>query len=149
MGKSKTLGRPRIYKTVKQLETAINGYFTECEGKALLDSEGEVVCDKNGEPIVVKHPPTISGLAYFLGLKSRQALLNYQDRPEFNDAVTRAKLFVESYTEGRLFDRDGVMGAKFSLTNNFSGWREKIDIDNEDTLKKLDVVLSEISGVMK
>lgn len=124
MGK-KTLGRPRIYKTVKQLETEIEKYFSQCDGRVLLDSDGEIVCDKNGEPIVVKKPPTVSGLAYFLGLKSRQALLNYQGRGEFNDAITRAKLFIEAYTEGRLFDRDGVAGAKFSLTNNFFGWREK------------------------
>lgn len=85
---------------------------------------------ENGAPILYKglpvqvnvHPATVTGLAYALGFKSRQALLNYQGRPAFHDAITRAKMRIEAYTEERLFDRDGVNGAKFSLTNNFSGW---------------------------
>ena len=43
--------------------------------------------------------------------------------------VTRAKSRVEQYTEERLFDREGVQGAKFSLANNFKGWAEKQDIN--------------------
>ena len=41
------------------------------------------------------------------------------------NTITRAKSFVEKYAEERLFDRDGVQGAKFSLINNFKGWSEK------------------------
>ena len=66
-------------------------------------------------------------LALVLGLSSRQALLNYQGREEFNDTVTRAKARVEEYAESRLFDKDGSNGAKFSLANNFRDWIEKSD----------------------
>lgn len=90
-----------------ELEARIDAYFEECERKQV--------------------PPTVTGLALFLGLRSRQALLNYQGRKPFNDAITRAKSRCEAYVEGRLFDRDGVNGAKFSLTNNFKGWSEKPD----------------------
>ncbi|MBQ7885509.1 MAG: hypothetical protein IJ313_01295 [Clostridia bacterium] len=112
------------YKSVKELEEAIEAYFEDCKG--------EVVKDKDDNPMLYKgrpvragaRPPTVTGLAYFLGFRSRQALLNYQCRKTFHDAITRAKLRVEAYTEERLFDQGGVNGAKFSLTNNFSGWNE-------------------------
>ena len=110
------------YKSVAALQAAIDAYFESCEGR--------IVTDENGAPVLFKgmvvregeHPATVTGLAYALGFKSRQALLNYQDRPAFHDAISRAKMRIEAYTEERLFDRDGVNGAKFSLTNNFSGW---------------------------
>jgi hypothetical protein len=95
-------GRPLKYKTKKALEEAIEAYFQKCKKE--------------------ERPPTVTGLAYELGFLSRQALLNYQDRPEFHDTITRAKLRIETYAEERLFDREGVNGAKFSLTNNFEGW---------------------------
>ena len=63
-------------------------------------------------------------------LNSRQALINYQERPEFNDTVTRAKSRIEEYAESRLFDRDGANGAKFSLANNFKAWKEKTEVDH-------------------
>ena len=50
----------------------------------------------------------------------------------------RAKAKVERYAEERLYDKDGANGAKFSLANNFSGWREKqtieADVKNEVTI---------------
>ncbi len=50
----------------------------------------------------------------------------------------RAKARVEMYAEERLFDKDGANGAKFSLANNFSGWKEKKEID-ADVNRKVDI----------
>ena len=36
---------------------------------------------------------------------------------------------MEQYAEERLFDKDGANGAKFSLANNFSGWKEKTQLE--------------------
>jgi hypothetical protein len=86
--------------------------------------------DKNGNPIIYDRKPlTITGLALALGFNSRQTLLNYQGKAEFMDTITRAKAFVERYAEERLYDKDGANGAKFSLSNNFEGWREKQQIE--------------------
>lgn len=116
------MSRGLKYKSVAQLQAAIDAYFESCEGHTLTDENGAPVLYK-GLPVQVNvRPATVTGLAYALGFKSRQALLNYQDRPAFHDAISRAKMRVEAYTEERLFDRDGVNGAKFSLMNNFSGW---------------------------
>ena len=119
------MARPLKYKTVAELEKAIEEYFAQCSGRELLDEEGEPVLYK-GVPIVIgRRPPTVTGLDYALGFKSRQALLNYQGKEKFNDTITRAKLRIESYTEERLFDKDGAAGAKFSLMNNFKGWSDR------------------------
>lgn len=138
MTKKKT-GAPPKYKTVEEMQTKIDEYFKACEGRPLVDEDGKVMYDKNFQPIIVgAKPPTITGLALALGFASRQALLNYQARAEFNYTVTRAKAFVEQYAEERLFDKDGANGAKFSLANNFEGWKEKQSIEGDFNVRKLE-----------
>lgn len=139
MKKTRKVGRPMIYKTKEELQERIDAYFEECKGRMLEDADGNVLTDKYGQPIVVGAKPlTITGLALALGFNSRQALLNYQGRKEFNDTVLRAKAIVEQYAEERLFDKDGANGAKFSLANNFDGWKEKqqieADVKNDVTI---------------
>ena len=121
-------GRPPKYRTAAALQEGIDTYFRSCQGEVLRDGVGAPVLDKYGQPVMVgAKPPTVTGLALALCFASRQALLNYQGRPHFNDAITRAKSRVEEYTEGRLFDRDGARGAQFSLKNNFPGWRDNAE----------------------
>lgn len=118
------MARPLKYKTVEALQAAIDQYFADCRGRPLLDDCGEPVLNKYGAPVILDaHPPTVTGLAYALGFSSRKALLDYQGRKQFCNTITRAKLYIESYTEERLFDRDGVNGAKFSLEHNFR-WQD-------------------------
>lgn len=126
------MARPFKYKDSEELQAAIDAYFESCEGKPLIDAYGDAVLDKYGQPVIVgAKPPTVTGLALALGFAGRQALLNYQGRAQFKDTITRAKARIEAYVEGRLFDRDGVQGAKFSLTNNFKGWRDRPDPEPE------------------
>ena len=123
-------GRPPMYNTKEEMQEKIDAYFNECKGQMLKDDDGNVMTDKHGCPIIVDSKPlTITGLALALGFNSRQALLNYQAKDEFNDTITRAKTRIEQYAEERLFDKDGANGAKFSLANNFEGWKEKRQID--------------------
>lgn len=125
MPKSKG-GRPPKYTSKEQIEGLIEDYFKECEGIPFFDDDGKPLVTDKGYVVYKIHPkpPTVTGLALALGFNSRQALLNYQGKKEFNDTITRAKSYVEEYAERRLFDRDGVQGAKFSLINNFKGWTE-------------------------
>lgn len=120
------MGRTPKYKNPKQMQAAIDAYFEACKGELLTDKEGKAVLDKYGAPIYLnRRPPTVTGLALALGFTGRQALLNYQAKEKFVDTITRAKSRIEQYREERLFDREGVQGAKFSLVNNFAGWQEK------------------------
>lgn len=126
------VGRPPMYKTVEEIQEKIDKYFEQCEGTEKVDAEGNVLTDKYGEPVKFgRKPLTITGLALALGFNSRQTLLNYQGKQEFVDTIMRAKAKVEQYAEERLFDKDGANGAKFSLANNFEGWKEKQQIEAE------------------
>lgn len=120
------MARPLKYKTVDELQAAIDEYFKACEGRPLLDDKGQPVLLK-GLPVMLDvTPPTVTGLALALGFAGRQALLNYQGRKQFKDAITRAKSRCEAYAEGRLYDREGAHGAQFSLRCNF-GWSDKAE----------------------
>ena len=130
MSEEKKVGRPPMYKTKEEIQEKIDAYFEECKGKVHHNPDGTVATDKYGIPVIVDaKPPTITGLALALGFTSRRALLNYQGKAEFVHTITRAKAKVEQYAEERLFDKDGANGAKFSLANNFEGWKEKKEIE--------------------
>lgn len=125
-------GAPRKWKSVKAMQEAIDAYFKECEGKPFIGDDGCAVRDKYGVPIIINaKPPTVTGLALSLGFTGRQALIDYQARPEFADTVTRAKARIEAYAEERLFDRDGQRGAEFSLKYNFRWADEKKQDEDE------------------
>jgi len=133
MGKNKG-GCPPMYKTPAEMQKVIDKYFEDCSGEYIV-IDGQVVQDKNGNPIKTKERPlTITGLALALGFSGRQALLNYEGKPEFMDTIKRAKSRIEQYAEERLFDKEGVNGAKFNLSNNFKGWSEKQQIDSNVNL---------------
>ena len=138
-------GRPPMYKTKEEIQEKIDDYFEKCKGRPLLKDDGTPYLDKIGLPIVLDaRPLTITGLALALGFNSRQALLNYEGREEFNDTIKRAKAVVEQYAEERLFDKDGANGAKFSLANNFEGWKEKQQIDaNVDSTININIELED------
>lgn len=129
-----------MYKTVEEMQAKIDAYIDGHVGRQLEDKDGNPMTYK-GQPIIVdSYPLTVTGLAIALGFKSRQALLNYQHRDsDFDDAITRAKTYIEAYVEGRLFDKEGCNGAKFSLYNNFKGWREKQEIEVSEKVIKVEL----------
>ena len=97
MGKA---GRPfgtLKYDNLEDLQNGIDNYFTEQ--------------DEKGKPY------TVSGLALSLNI-TQQTLCNYAYKDDYFEAINRARQKCLSYAEDRLFDKDGVNGAKFYLTNN-------------------------------
>jgi hypothetical protein len=137
----KKVGCPPMYKTPEEMQKVIDKYFEDCSGEYIV-IDGAVAVDKHGHPIKTKERPlTITGLALALGFNSRQTLLNYQGKEEFMDTITRAKTRIEQYAEERLYDKDGANGAKFSLANNFEGWKDKREIDGALKFGKLEDLL--------
>lgn len=92
-------GRPLKFKTPEELQSKIDVYF-------------------NSTP---KEEWTITGLALELDT-DRFTLIHYEERPEFVDAVKRAKLKVEHAYELRLIKR-GNGGDIFALKN--FDWTDK------------------------
>lgn len=131
-------GQPPYYNSPEQMQEIIDKFFKSCEGHPYIDDNGEPIFDKNGNPIIIGvKPPTVTGLCLALGFTSRQALINYENKGEYFDTVSRAKLRCHEYAESRLYDKDGANGAKFSLANNF-GWIDRQEITTIDVAALLD-----------
>lgn len=143
METKKGAGRPPKYRSVKQLEAKIEEYFESCKGRKMIDEE-------TGKPLIYKgfpvyedqRPPTVTGLALALGFATRSSLMDYQGKPQFEDAILRAKSRIEQYTEERLFDKDGSAGARFSLQNNFRRWKNEMEVSVNP--EEGDAILAEI-----
>lgn len=122
-------GRPPKYKTPEEMQYIIDLYFLACrvhreDDVSLLEhinDEGLRIINEI-EDIV----PTISGLAYTLGM-STEAFRNYEQKDDFLATVKRAKQRVEMSLEQRLAG-NAVTGSIFSLKNNF-GWKDKTETE--------------------
>ena len=80
-------------KTLKEVETAINDYFKECNKLNL--------------------PPTEAGLAIALGFTERKDLYNYKKNSRISEAIKRGLLRIENYAETLLLKSDNIAGAIF------------------------------------
>ncbi len=106
-------GRPLKFKTVKDLQGKIDQYFEDTP-------EDEW---------------TITGLALELDT-SRKVLCEYEDdRPEYSNAIKKAKLMVENGYEKDL-KKSGRSGTIFALKN--FDWRDKSETDVTSGGEKLD-----------
>ena len=115
-------GRPMKYASPADLQAACDAYFDACRGQYRRDEAGAYVLDKRGQPILDGAIPlTVSGLRRALGFASRRSILDYKGRPGFACVIQRARLRIENYAEERLYDKEGCMGAKWTLAVCF-GW---------------------------
>ena len=120
------VGAPRFYKSVEDMSKKIDEYFLMCDDR-MVD-----VVTKAGKVVAInkQRPYTISGLCLHLEI-DRSTLLRYQNREEFCNTITRAKMKIENdVSEGALDGRYDGRVAQFNLKNNFSDtWRDKKEID--------------------
>lgn len=115
-------GRPLKFITPDDLEDQIQGYFTYCD--------------------LEKKPYSITGLAVYLDT-SRETLINYEERPEFFDAIKRAKAKCESWVEeNAMLNKTNATFAIFNLKNNY-GWKDVLE--NRNTVKMEVTNLTELS----
>lgn len=89
-----------------------------------------------------ERPPTMSGLALFLGT-ARRTLLNYIDsantegsgkKARCGELLVMAKARIECYLEERLIT-DYSRGLEFVLKNGYQGWGEKVTVAGEVEVK--------------
>ncbi len=123
------VGRPPKYNTPEEMQRIIDLYYLACrchqadDATMLEDLPTEDLLIIND---IVDVVPTISGLAYTLGM-STEAFRNYEQKDEFLATVKKAKQRVEMSLEQRLAG-NAVTGSIFSLKNNF-GWKDKTETD--------------------
>ena len=104
-------GRPAHFTNAEDLEKGIESYRADCIEK-----------EKN---------PTITGLAYFLGFSDRHSFYDYEKRGKFSHTIKRARLWIESIYESKLFEGSPT-GAIFALKN--FGWKDKQETEHSGTL---------------
>lgn len=127
------MGAPLIYETVEELENKIDEYFETCQDKIVYDEEGNPAIDKNGNPVMIQNPPTVSGLAIFLGFADRRSLYDYKNREKFSHTIKKAITRIENYAEQHLYQGKAT-GAIFWLKNH--GWVDKQESDVNVKIKQ-------------
>ena len=100
-------GRKPKFKTAEEMQEGVDLFFADCEAN--------------------EYHPTVSGLAYSLGM-STEALRNYEAKDGFLATVKGAKQRVEMAIEQSLMSGRNATGAIFNLKNNF-GWKDKSEQD--------------------
>ncbi|MBU6501160.1 MAG: hypothetical protein KGJ89_05325 [Patescibacteria group bacterium] len=123
-------GRPVKYKTVEELQKAIDEYFAFCDARTK-----KIWDDDKQKEIMVSYPApyTMHGLARAMGI-DRDTLINYSHKEEFFGAIKAARQKVAEDVETRLMDGKAQAGAIFNLKNNF-GWKDEQKHDIEGGLE--------------
>ncbi|MDU7363901.1 terminase small subunit [Clostridium sp.] len=133
ISKVNKIGRPLKFKTPEELSERIEEYFSLCEKDKII--------------------PTITGLAYTLNT-TRKTLLEYENsnensrlkgvedsvKAEYINTIKRAKQRIEMEYEQALFNKNSVVGAIFTLKNNY-GWVDKQEI--QQTNRIIEVTLED------
>ena len=113
------MGRQKKFKTVPEMQTAIDEYFDFCDNRIQ-----HVYNVKAGGVIEIINPEpyTIEGLALALGFQETDSLLNYEKAEgyeKFFGTIKRAKLKVQQSVVLHSFEGKNPSGSIFNLKNNF------------------------------
>ncbi len=112
--------------SARKLSQRIDDYFEHIKGE--YSNEPEIKSVKRTTPVMMKdwtrdpEPPTITGLAFFIGFNSRQAFEEYEQTDKFANILKRARLRIETTYEKKLH-QPSPYGAIFALKS--LGWNEK------------------------
>jgi len=145
MSEKRGRGKPRINETDEILAEKIEQYFKDHEPKPVMiqtiDEDGEevetVATDKYGKPIFIEDPPTVAGLAYYLGYESRQSMYDLRQRKDnYSYLIKRAILKIESNHEKNLSVKDKPTGSIFFLKNH--NWADKQEIEHSGSITIID-----------
>ncbi|OKS84854.1 terminase small subunit [Mucilaginibacter polytrichastri] len=120
----------RVFHSKSDLEGWISSYFKYIEGDfelALPPPRSKLETERVAHKIWLREPepPTISGLAYYLGFESRQAFDQYEVSGRFGPELKRGRLRIETEYEKKLHNSSST-GAMFAL--KAMGWNEKAEI---------------------
>lgn len=130
-------GRRPLYNSAEGLSEKVSEYFKYIEGEyetkviktPVLSEDGTASMEDVEHKEWLRHPepPTITGLALFLGFESRQSFYDYKKKEEFSYTIKKAALMIESKYEQSLWGGKPT-GAIFALKN--LGWNDSVNLDH-------------------
>lgn len=149
-------GKKPFFSSPQQLQAEVDQYFESCYGPLIDWKKNQIVYDHNGDPVRVQVEPfTVAGLAYYIGIPTE--VLDkitwgwYDDLDDTTDddmlcsaILKRAKQRISLYSEKRLYDRDGVVGAKFVLDHHFRAIGQKEAAEIEALRKQTEYKMQEL-----
>lgn len=144
-------GRPKVIETPEELQALVDEYFAkECmpEPVKYKDDNGNIrhMYDKDGMPVMRDNPPTVAGLALYLGFCDRVSMFDYKKNTEFSNVIKGAITKIETFAEKNLYGKSST-GAIFWLKNrhNHANWQDKTEVDGE-TKVVVQMPMVEIGG---
>lgn len=112
------VGRPLAFKSVEELEEKIEKFYDWCEER--------------------ERPLTLSRLAVFLDV-DRRTLVNYAEKDQYFPTIKKVRERIQADMEERaMVGASNATFSIFSLKNNY-GWKDKIETENVNTNKNIDV----------
>lgn len=114
------VGRPLKIESPEQMEKILNEYFETTPESRI----------------------TLTGICLALNI-DKSNFYEYEKREGYQDIVRRARMIVENSYEISLRE-NGRTGDIFALKN--FGWRDKMEVENNTEITKLDELLKEIKN---
>ncbi len=130
------------FKSAGELAGKADAYFKFIEGEFITENDSDGSKNQTLKKTCIREPepPTLSGLAYFLGFASRQDLFDYEQKGKYAGIIKRARLKIEAAYEKKLSQQSST-GAIFALKS--MGWNEKPEDITENKYDKLTVQIIE------
>jgi hypothetical protein len=145
------IGRPKKFKSVAELDKAIQYYFNSITKSSLAFDTiiNGYEDEEKKKPIYEQIPrlnnaneqiermeyleiPSITGLCLSVGL-TRETWSQYSKQKAFSDSIKRAKATIEKYNIEQLYVPKIATGVIFNLKNNFE-WRDQQDLNHSGSL---------------
>ena len=147
----------RKFQTLDELVKLTEGYFAECDRvEYAKDDDGKLQIYKV-VPVKTKEqtPYSLTEYALHIGIGDRNRLHKYiegrvkmgnspEEMKVMQEYLEYARFRIVGYAEKRLFDKDGVTGAKFFLASNADSWSDKSLVENTHKIINVTLMDSDI-----
>lgn len=119
----------RPFKSARELDDLILCYFSYAGGSPSAEEK-----KANHNTIAPSGPPTLSGLAFYLGFNSLAEFEAREAKGKFASRLKRARLYIEAIYESRLHSSTGAIYALKAMGHSEKSAGKSQD-KTDDTLK--------------